>query len=199
MTGLLPIQPPHLLLGSASPRRKALLKAMGLEFQVRSHSGSETYPLGLKSYEITNYLSQHKAKLLKKYMREDGVLLTADTIVWQDDSVLEKPGNRAEASSTLRRLSGATHQVITSVCFMSRKGTIVKHEITEVRFARLTTLEIEAYLQTGNPMDKAGAYGIQEWIGLIGVERIKGSYTNVVGLPTRLVYKTLRDMASAGF
>lgn len=172
---------------------------MGLEFEVQIQKSDETYPDSLKSYNITDYLCLHKAKLLANHMREESVLITADTIVWQEGIVLEKPNNRSEAIKTLQKLSGAAHEVITSVCIMSARAKILKHAITEVRFAPLSTEEIETYLNMGNPMDKAGSYGIQEWIGLIGVESIKGSYTNVVGLPTRLVYKTLREMASDGF
>lgn len=184
----------HLILGSASPRRRALLEAMGLSFEVRTQDADETYPNYLKRSEITNYICTLKASGLVQHLKPGSVLLTADTIVWQDGEVLGKPANPREAIATLQRLSGAWHEVITSVCFTSTESKLVRHAVTRVRFANLTPQMIEAYLRLGHPLDKAGAYGIQEWIGLVGVEAIEGSYTNVVGLPTRLVYEMLTEM-----
>ncbi len=193
------IQPPRLILGSTSPRRQALLREMGLRFECRTPDSDETYPEDLTDYHITDYLCVSKADSLHSAIGPGTLLLCADTIVWSDGRVLEKPRDLDEARTTLRQLSGRSHQVITSVCFRSLKEERVLHEITEVEFAGLEPDLIEYYLQNGHPLDKAGAYGIQEWIGLVGVNRIRGSYTNVVGLPTRLVYKTLRDMVNTAF
>lgn len=185
----------RLILGSASPRRKALLEAMGFEFEVRSPEIQEHYPSDLKGHHITDYLAVHKAKALEEYLDSETLLLTADTIVWFNGTVLEKPNGLDQAFRTLRQLSGHWHEVITSVCFKAKGLQKVKHACTKVKFSNLTEEDIKTYLKKGHPLDKAGSYGIQEWIGLIGVEYIRGSYTNVVGLPTQLVYKTLMDMA----
>ncbi len=194
MEGLADKRPAHLILGSASPRRKALLEAMGFSIEVQVQECDEQYPDHLKHYEITNYLCELKASHLAHILRPESVLLTADTIVWQHGRVLEKPGDRNEAIATLKQLSGSWHEVITSVCFATTASRLVRHAITRVKFANLEPHLIERYLERGHPLDKAGAYGIQEWIGLVGVEAIEGSYTNVVGLPTRLVYESLREM-----
>lgn len=189
----------QLILGSASPRRKALLEALGFSFEVQTQDGPEDYPQELKGSEITDFLAQTKASRIMAIVPSNTVLLTADTIVWMDDCVLEKPATAEEALRTLLELSGKTHEVITSVCFRTSNRTWVAHAITEVEFASLSREECEHYITAGNPMDKAGAYGIQEWIGMIGVVSIKGSYTNVMGLPTHLVYKTLKELATTGF
>jgi len=183
-----------LILGSASPRRKALLEAMGLSLEVRPALMEETYPKDLVGHQITDYLSEQKAKLLQPGLEAGSLLITADTIVWHENEVLEKPAQIHEARRTLSRLSGKWHKVITSVCFTGMGIQRTVHSITEVKFAALSHEMIETYLSDGQPLDKAGAYGIQEWIGLVGVEDIKGSYTNVVGLPTQLVYTTLQEL-----
>ncbi len=183
-----------LILGSASPRRKALLEAMGLSLEVRPARMEETYPKDLVGHQITDYLSEQKAKLLQPGLEAGSLLITADTIVWHENEVMEKPAQIQEARRTLSRLSGKWHEVITSVCFTGMGIQRTVHSITEVKFAVLSREMIETYLLDGQPLDKAGAYGIQEWIGLVGVEAIKGSYTNVVGLPTQLVYTTLQEL-----
>ena len=188
-----------LILGSASPPSKGLLEALGYSFQLLTQDGPEDYPKELQGSEITDFLAQTKARRLMEHIPANTLLLTADTIVWMGERVLEKPGTRDEAIKTLSELSGNTHQVITSVCFRTAFDTIVKHAITEVEFAPLSPEECEHYLTLGNPMDKAGAYGIQEWIGMIGVVGIKGSYTNVMGLPTHLVYQTLKSIKTSDF
>ena len=191
-------QPKNLILGSASPRRKALLEAMGLEFELRQADMEESYPEGLTGHQITDYLARQKATILRADLDQDSLLLTADTVVWFNNSVLEKPADMNEAQETLRRLSGQWHEVITSVCFTRIAKQLTEHAVTSVKFTDLSEQMIDTYLQIGHPLDKAGAYGIQEWIGLVGVETIRGSYTNVVGLPTELVYKTLRTMVPGG-
>lgn len=172
---------------------------MGLRFEVRNPAADEVYPEDLKDCEITDYLCQIKAEVLSSNLPGDAVLLTADTIVWQNDSVLEKPTDNEEARRMLRRLSGTWHEVYTSICLLTSSSRDVACECTRVRFAELDESAIGYYLQNGHPLDKAGAYGIQEWIGLVGVEEIRGSYTNVVGLPTRLVCQKLADMVRRGF
>ena len=189
------IQPPSsLILGSGSPRRRELLEAMGLPFRVLTADIEETYPATLKGHQITDYLALAKSEALRPQCRAGDLVLTADTIVWFNGVVMEKPVGIEEARETLLRLSGNRHEVITSVCFRQADARQLVHAVTEVQFAPLDPGMIEAYFKKGHPLDKAGAYGIQEWIGLTAVEEIRGSYTNVVGLPTQLVYKTLRDM-----
>ncbi len=187
----------RVILGSASPRRKNLLRDMGISFEVIPAAIEEVYPPHLQGHQITDYLALQKAASLEAYLEPGTLVLTADTIVWFRGSVLEKPDGPAQAVQTLKTLSGKWHEVITSVCFSTTDRNTVSHAITEVKFAQLTDEMIEAYVGSGQALDKAGAYGIQEWIGLVGVEGIRGSYTNVVGLPTQLVYKTLRDMADS--
>ena len=184
----------NLILGSGSPRRRMLLEAMGLTFEVRTADLEETYPKTLKGHQITNYLALAKSEALRPQCQKGDLVLTADTIVWFDGAVMEKPTGVEQARETLLRLSGNKHEVITSVCFRQEGASRLIHSVTEVDFALLEPGMIEAYFQKGHPLDKAGAYGIQEWIGLTAVSGIRGSYTNVVGLPTQLVYKTLRDM-----
>jgi septum formation protein len=185
----------RVILGSASPRRKSLLEGIGLSFEVIRSDIEEVYSDALKGHEITDYLALQKAESLKKYMDPGTLILTADTIVWFNGSVMDKPEDPEQARRTLKALSGHWHEVITSVCFTTPHTQILKFAGTRVKFARLTDEMIHSYVSSGMATDKAGAYGIQEWIGLVGVEGIRGSYTNVVGLPTELVYKTLRDMA----
>jgi len=184
-----------IILGSGSPRRKHLLESMGLGVEVIPSDVEEVYPQTLQHHHISDYLARQKAVSLEDHVQPGTLLLTADTIVWFDAMVMEKPTTTHEAFHTLQALSGKQHEVITSVCFSAPGRQVVKHSITQVKFAALTDQMIQQYINSGQAMDKAGAYGIQEWIGLVGVERISGSYTNVVGLPTELVYKTLRAMA----
>lgn len=178
-----------LILASGSPRRQQFFKELGLKFEIRLKEIEETYPKHLKAQEITDYLAEHKANAFD--LAEDEILVTSDTIVWLEDKALGKPLNYEEAFVTLKELSGKTHQVITSVCLKSNSKTKVFHEITLVTFVELSDEMIRFYLDNYKPFDKAGAYGIQEWIGLVGIEKIEGSYTNVVGLPTQKFYKEL--------
>jgi septum formation protein len=183
----------NLVLGSASPRRKELLEQLGYTFTIKTQSTEEYYPDHLTHQEITDYLCLQKGNALKDLLNFDEILLTADTIVWFNNQVLAKPKDREEALETLCRLSDKWHEVITSVCFMTGERMRICHDVTRVQFENISTEIIETYLNHGNPMDKAGSYGIQEWIGLVGISRIEGSYTNVVGLPTHLVYQNLLD------
>lgn len=183
-----------IILASGSPRRQQFFKEMGLSFEVRLKSVDEVYPLNLKGAEISDYLAKLKAEVFKKELNSKDILITSDTVVWYKNESLAKAANAIEAEDMLRKLSGNWHQVITSVCFTTINQQTVLNSITDVKFKDLTNEEIKYYIKNFKPYDKAGAYGIQEWIGLIGIEEIKGSYTNVVGLPTQLVYKTLINM-----
>lgn len=181
----------HLILASASPRRQQLLRDLGFDFEVRLKEIEEVYPKNLKAEEITNYLAELKAKAFENELSNNDILITSDTIVWHEEKALEKPKNKTEAFEMLKSLSGKTHKVISSVCLKRTVETLTFFDVTYVTFLHLNDEEIEYYIEQFKPFDKAGAYGIQEWIGLIGVSKIEGSYTNVVGLPTHLIYKNL--------
>lgn len=167
---------------------------MELDFDVRIMPVEEVYPNTLQGSEISDYLAQLKAKPFKQSLREKEILLTSDTVVWHNAQSLAKAKSHVEACEMLRRLSGDWHEVITSVCFTTVKTQVVKHSVTTVKFKKLCEREIQHYVSQYQPFDKAGAYGIQEWIGLVGIEEIQGAYTNVVGLPTQMVYETLIQM-----
>lgn len=185
----------HVILASGSPRRHQFFKDMELDFEVRIKSVDEVYPSELKGAEISDYLAILKAEVFKAELLPKDILITSDTVVWFNNESLAKAVDSDEAEIMLEKLSGAWHQVISSVCFTKVERQIVQHSITEVKFKNLSKEEICHYIKEYQPFDKAGAYGIQEWIGLIGIEEIKGSYTNVVGLPTQLVYNTLSELA----
>lgn len=182
----------NIILGSQSPRRKELLAGLDIEFTTKVIPGlEETYPDTLQGEEIPIYLAEQKADA---YTLEDNdLLITADTIVWLNGHVYGKPADEAEAREMLRSLSGKTHDVITGVCVRTNKKNVSFASTTKVRFAELTDAEIEHYVNKYRPMDKAGAYGIQEWIGYIGVEHIEGSYFNVMGLPIQRLYTILKQ------
>lgn len=188
----------NLILASKSPRRQAFFKDLGLDFEIRLKPVKEEYPPRLTHFEISNYLAQLKALPFKDELQPKDILITSDTIVWHNDTALGKPQNEDDAISILKSLSGATHEVITSVCFSTTNYEKTLHNITKVTFKPLTDVEIEYYVKTFKPYDKAGAYGIQDWIGQIAVTKIEGSYFNVMGLPVHLVYKTLNDIAELG-
>lgn len=185
----------RLLLASGSPRRRELTEQLGMEV-VRAHMKDveETYPDTLSAAEVAPYLSRLKAEAYMGEIAPDEVLLTADTVVVDGDRILGKPRDEGDAHAMLRELSGHTHQVITGVTLASDKGMQTFSEVTEVEFAELTDDEISYYVEKYRPLDKAGAYGIQEWIGYIGIKGIKGDYYNVMGLPLRRVYEHLLKM-----
>ena len=185
----------NIILASGSPRRQSFLKALNIPFEIRLKPVNEIYPEHLKGYEISDYLAQLKAEVFIKELKKNDLLITSDTIVWHRMKALGKPKDRNEAISMLTGLSNDRHDVITSVCITTPKQQLVFHETTEVAFKSLTSAEIEFYVDTYHPFDKAGAYGIQEWIGSIGIRYIKGSYNNVVGLPTQKLYETLKAFA----
>lgn len=186
----------HLILASGSPRRHQFFKDMELDFEVRIKSVDEIYPTDLKGAEISDYLAKLKAEVFKLELKPKDILITSDTVVWYNNESLAKAIDSEEAESMLKKMSGEWHQVITSVCFTTNERQIIQHSITEVKFKELSIEEIRHYIKEYQPFDKAGAYGIQEWLGLIGIEQIKGSYTNVVGLPTQLVYETLSKLVT---
>lgn len=180
-----------LILASGSPRRQQFFKDLGLDFEIRLKPIKEEYPNRLVHFEISDYLSQLKALPFTEQLNEKDILITSDTIVWHNDIALGKPKNEADAFNMIKSMSNATHDVITSVCFTTKTLQKTVNAVTKVTFKDFTDDEINYYIKTCKPFDKAGAYGIQEWIGQIGVTKIEGSYFNVMGLPTHLVYKTL--------
>lgn len=182
-----------LVLASASPRRQQLLKELGLEFEVRPADVDEFYPENLGMTAIPEYLAQLKADVLVQNMADDELIITADTIVWKDDKVLGKPADKAEAVSMLKSLSGSQHQVITGINLQSKEKKVSFHAVTEVWVDELTDQEIEYYIEKYKPYDKAGAYGIQEWIGFVGIYKIEGSFYNVMGLPVHKLYQYLKE------
>jgi len=182
----------HIILASQSPRRQELLKGLNIPFEVKVIDVEETYPKQLVGVDIPMFLSEKKANAFADQMTDDTLLITADTIVWHEGRVFGKPKDKAEATRMLKSLSGKTHQVITGVCISTKTKRRVFHAISEVRFARFTLDEIDYYLSNFQPYDKAGSYGVQEWIGFIGVEHIEGSYFNVMGLPVQRLYTELK-------
>ena len=180
-----------LFLGSGSPRRVALLQQMGVAFEQRVLAVEEIYPQELKGAEITDFLARLKGKAHQPQLRQNELVLTADTLVWFDNNALGKPKNEAHTIEMLSKLSGETHEVITSVCLSSKEKQTCIQATTKVSMAAISKADITHYAKTYKPLDKAGGYGIQDWIGLIGVSKIVGSYTNVVGLPTEKTYQLL--------
>ncbi|WP_459212628.1 Maf-like protein [Aquimarina rhabdastrellae] len=189
------LQDYNIILASGSPRRHQFFKDLGLNFTIQLKDTEEVYPEELEHHEISDYLAVLKANAFNDLQEKD-ILITSDTIVWHHDIALGKPKSLEHAKEMIASLSGTTHDVITSVCFKTATSEHVVHHTTRVTFKELTPEEIEYYVSTYKPLDKAGAYGIQEWIGLIGITHIEGSYFNVMGLPTHMVYKVLSDIAS---
>lgn len=182
-----------LILASGSPRRKKFFEDLGLDFEIRIKAVEEVYPEKLTGEKIASYLAELKASAFKGALKQNEILVTSDTVVWHNNESLAKAVNKNEAVEMLKKLSGQWHDVITAVCFTTSTNQKTVSSTTKVKLAKLSLAEINYYIDSFKPFDKAGAYGIQEWIGLIAIEEIKGSYTNVVGLPTQLVYKTLSN------
>lgn len=182
----------QIILASQSPRRKELLLGLKIPFDVQVIDTEETYPEELIGKEIPMYLAEKKADAFIDKMNEKVLLITADTIVWMDGKVFGKPVYKEDAKKMLETLSGKTHQVITGVCISSQNRRKTFYAVSEVRFAKLTADEIDYYINNYSPFDKAGSYGVQEWIGYIGVEHIEGSYYNVMGLPIQHLYRELK-------
>ena len=180
------------ILASNSPRRKELLAGLGVDYEVRTLPDvDESYPDTLQGADIPLYIAKEKADAYVAMMQPGELMITADTIVWLDGKVLGKPRDREDALQMLRTMSGRTHEVFTGVCITTTDWQRSFTAQTEVRFATLSEEEIAYYVDNFQPMDKAGAYGVQEWIGFIGVENISGSYYNIMGLPVQKLYREL--------
>lgn len=183
----------RIILASNSPRRKELLAGIGIDFEVRVLQGiDESYPADLPIQDTAEYISRKKAAAYREQLADDELVITADTIVVLDDEVMGKPADEQEASSMLHKLSGRTHQVITGVTLTTKERQQSFSVLTDVTFKQLSDEEIDYYITHYHPMDKAGAYGIQEWIGYIGVTGLSGSYFNVMGLPVQRIYEALK-------
>jgi septum formation protein len=184
----------NIILASGSPRRQELFKELRLPFTVKVKSVEEIYSSSLKKEQITNYLATLKAQAFKNELNNNDILITSDTIVWHNNKALEKPKNKIEAVKMLQQISNKNHKVITSVCIKTTVLEKVFYDVTTVHFKELSLNEINYYVENYHPFDKAGGYGIQEWIGFIGVTRIEGSYFNVMGLPVHKLYEELRKL-----
>ena len=182
----------EIILASKSPRRQQLLSDLGLKFSVQSMDIPEVFPDHLEMTEVPVYLAELKAEAFRPQLKNNQLVITADTIVWLDGQVLNKPTDYADGFRMLKNLSGKKHQVITGVCLLSTEKKVSFYALTDVWFKELSDDEICYYLERYQPYDKAGAYGIQEWIGYIGIYRLEGSFFNVMGLPVQSVYEHLK-------
>lgn len=183
-----------LILASGSPRRQELLKDLDIDFTIQLKEVEEKYPQNLKAQEITDYLAELKSEPFKNIITEKEIIITSDTIVWLNNTALGKPKNYEEAFAMLKSLSNTTHEVITSICLTGKEFKKTVNDTVKVYFKELSDQEIDYYLQTYKPYDKAGAYGIQEWIGKIGITKIEGSYFTVMGFPVHKLYKELMNL-----
>lgn len=187
----------NIILASNSPRRKELLAGLGVKFDVRLIADiDETYPDNIKSHDVAEYIAKKKADAYKQSIASNELIITADTVVILDGEIFGKPSNADDAYNMLQKLSGRTHQVITGVCLLTKTEQRVFRVTTDVTFKELEMEEIKYYVDNYKPFDKAGAYGIQEWIGYIGVTSLSGSYFNVVGFPVQRIYTELQKFAS---
>lgn len=184
-----------IILASGSPRRQQFFKDLDLTFEIRLKEIEEVYPESLQGVEITNYLAELKSNAFEGELKENELLVTSDTIVWLNNKALGKPKDYDDAVHILKSLSNQTHEVITSVCFKTFTKSETIFDVTKVTFNELSEDAIHYYLNKYKPFDKAGAYGIQDWIGLVGITKIEGSYTNVVGMPTEKVYQYLNQLS----
>ena len=199
--------PRNIILGSQSPRRRELMAGLDIPFTCVTIDADESYPADLKAGEIPMYISRAKARAYAGELKENDLLITSDTIVWLNGEMLGKPQDEADAKLMLSRLSGQTHEVYTAVCFTwldttlnhaTQPDTTLHHsfvDCTKVTFKTLSEEEIDYYVSKYRPLDKAGAYGVQEWIGYMGVTKMEGSYFNVMGFPISRVYATLRELS----
>lgn len=177
----------NVILASGSPRRQQFLKDLGLDFTIELRNVEEIYPETLQGHQITDYLAELKASPFDK-LKENDILITSDTIVWLDNKAIGKPKDRNDAIKIFKELSGKKHQVITSICIKTTSEIKIINDTTDVYFKKLSDNEINYYIDNFQPYDKAGGYGIQDWIGYIGVEKIEGSFFNVMGLPVHKLY-----------
>lgn len=184
-----------LLLASGSPRRRELLDSLGIKVEhAQLHDVDESYPADLSPMKVPEYLSRLKSQAYRSELAGDEVLVTADTVVVLDGKVLGKPVDEAEAKAMLRSLSGRVHQVVTGVTLATSSSSVTFSEVTDVEFDTLSEREIDYYVANFKPLDKAGAYGIQEWIGYVGVKGIRGDYYNVMGLPVNSLCRHLKSI-----
>ena len=186
--------PYKIILASGSPRRQQFFRDLNVDFEIRIKEIEEVFPPDLKAEAITNYLAELKASAFEGELKENEILITSDTLVWHNGKALGKPTDYEDAFQILKSLSNATHEVITSVCFKTNSKTDTIFEVTRVTFNELSEDQIHYYIENYKPFDKAGAYGIQEWIGFIGVSKIEGSYANVMGLPVDKVFQYLNSI-----
>ena len=186
-------EPLHIILGSQSPRRRELMAGLDIPFSCVTIDADESYPAELKAGDIPMYISRAKARAYVSELQDNDLLITSDTIVWLNGEMLGKPQDEEEAKAMLARLSGQTHEVYTAVCFADRNGELETWvDCTKVTFNNLSEEDIDYYVSKYRPLDKAGAYGVQEWIGYVGVTRMEGSYFNVMGFPICHVYERLK-------
>ena len=184
-----------IILASGSPRRQQFFKDLDLDFEIRLKEIEEVYPPNLREEDITDYLAVLKSDAFEGELKEGEILITSDTLVWHENKALGKPKDDQDAFAMLKSLSNKTHKVITSVCFKTKDKVEVISDTTHVTFNDLSDAQIQYYLDKYQPYDKAGSYGIQEWIGFVGVSKIEGSYANVMGLPVDKVYDYLSKLA----
>jgi septum formation protein len=181
------------ILASKSPRRKELLEGLGIKFEVRTKDTDESYPAKLPLEEVAGYISEKKARAFTGEILDEEVVISSDTIVVCDGCILGKPSDHADAEEMLKKLSGRSHQVFTAITIMDNQQMETYTDVAKVYFKELTDGEISYYVNRFSPLDKAGAYGIQEWIGFVAVNKIEGSFFTVMGLPVHLVYSTLNN------
>ena len=184
----------EIILASGSPRRKDFMNQIGFPFTIKTFDVEESFPKNLKGKEIADYIVAKKSAPFKEIIHPKQIVITADTIVWLENEYLGKPKDETDAKNMLQKLSGKSHEVITAVGFLFDGQFDIINEVTEVHFNPLSKIEIDQYVSQYNPLDKAGAYGIQDWIGEIGISKINGSYTNVVGLPLAQVYQKIKSI-----
>ena len=186
----------EIILASGSPRRKAFFEEMQLDFRTEVIPVNENFPLGLNGIEIARYIAHKKLEAFLKKIKKNQLIITADTIVWHQNESLGKPTNNNEAKKMLNRLSNNQHEVITAVGFLTKENFEMIHEISTVTFGKLTEVEIDNYIKTRSPLDKAGGYGIQDSFGIRNIVSINGSYTNIIGLPVSQVLKKIKEIVN---
>lgn len=189
---MLKLDTKKLILGSKSPRRQELLKGLCIDFEIRTKEIDESYPAHLKEESVPLYIAEKKAAAFQKELAENELIITSDTVVCLDGKILEKPKDLSDAKQMIKQLSGNQHTVYSAVCLLSKDKKVSFYDKTDVRFKKLTPEEINFYVEQFKPLDKAGAYGVQEWIGYIGIENMNGSYFTVMGMPMHRLYEELR-------
>ena len=186
----------EIILASGSPRRKAFFKEMGLDFKNKVIPVNEDFPTGLNGVEIASHITRKKTVPFLDIVKEKQIIITADTIVWHENKFMGKPKNVSEAKDMLKRLSNSTHEVITAVGFLQKQKLEIIHEVSKVTFKKISNLEIEKYIKSGLPFDKAGGYGIQDSFGTINIIHIEGSFTNIIGLPVAQVFEKINEIVN---